>query len=366
MYHPYLHGKQKEVLALRHLASLLGAEAVVQPVIEPMRQAATSLRHTLEACEAHRLQVWLVINPMRQDFEPLRPAQAMEWGRHFYGSLPARQWIHPVLMLGPALTPDAVRRFAHVFGTRPVGLVVGHDAPPLHDVMALLGGVDVRRVFFRDAEPAPQARAAAGPAGCVWVEDRRLPEAADLRQRDRHPFSDRHLRYRAEGFAGFSDYTTLPSRPDAPDPTPRAECFRMSFIHHDKLAGDSIWTEHFTGPRGAEDLGAGGRFRQALQGFRESLDRPDASFGPTEAVRRYLGSMITTTPPSRALSKQWEVMHHLELVSGLLTGRFAGAFPARVPEDLLGRTASPPPGLSVSEAPRPALGSPRSGGRESR
>ncbi|KAI1698998.1 hypothetical protein Ddc_18790 [Ditylenchus destructor] len=353
MYFPYLHGKQKEVLALRHLAAVLGADGVVQPILEPVRQAATSLRHTLEACEAHKLQIWLVVNPTRQDFEPLKPAQSMEWGHQLYTSLPQRQWIHPVLTLGPALTPELVRRFAHVFGTRPVGIVVGHDAPPLHDVMALLGGVQVQRVFFRDAEPAPKARASAGTAGCVWVEDRRLPDSADLRQRDRHPFTDRHLHYRAEGFVGFSDYTTLPSRPDMPDAPPRSECFRMSYIHHDAQRGDSIWTEHFTGYRVSDERG-GSRFDQALQCFRESLDRGDASFGPTESVRRYLSSLITATPPSRALSKQWEVMHHLELVSGLLSGRFAGHFPARVPEDLLGRTAQPPAGLSIKagESPR--------------
>lgn len=348
MYFPYLHGKQKEVLALRHLAAVLGAEGVVQPILEPVRQASTSLRHTLEACEAHKLQVWLIINPTRQDFEPLRPAQSIEWGRHLYTSLSRRQWIHPALMLGPALTPEAVRRFAHVFGTRPVGIVVGRDSPPLHEVMALLAGVQVARVFFRDAEPAPQARAAAGSAGCVWVEDRKLPDAAELRQRDRHPFTDRHLHYRAEGFVGFSDYTTLPSRPDMPDAPPRSECFRMSFIHHDERAGDSIWTEHFTGYRGPDERSPSARFGHALQAFRESLDRTDASFGPTESVRRYLGSIITATPPSRALSKQWEVMHHLELVSGLLTGRFAGTFPARVPADLLGRTAQPSAELSFS------------------
>ena len=79
MYFPYLHGKQKEVLALRHLAQVLGAEGQVQPVMEPVRVMATSMRHTLEACEAHRLPVWLVVNPVRQDFDLLLPAEAFDW-----------------------------------------------------------------------------------------------------------------------------------------------------------------------------------------------------------------------------------------------------------------------------------------------
>ncbi|OWQ86897.1 hypothetical protein CDN99_19505 [Roseateles aquatilis] len=340
MYFPYLHGKQKEVLALRHLAPTLGPEGQVQPIVEPVRQAVTSLRHTLEACEAHRQQVWLVVNPLRQDFEHLPPLQALDWGRNLFTSLPQRQWIHPTLMLGPALTPEVVRRFVHIFGTRPVGVVVGSDAPPLADVMALLARVPVRRVFFKDSAPAPLARAAAGDAGCVWIEERRLPEAQQLRTQERHFFSDRHLGFGANGEVGFSDYTTLPSRPDVPELSSRTVSFRLSYLHRDRPEPGAVWIEHFMGGRFASDeRGADARFQHALQSFRKALDRRDSCFGPTEAVRRYLSSMIDRTPPSRALSKQWEVMHHLELMSGVLAGRFPTAFPALVPAALLARSA---------------------------
>ncbi|WP_377157596.1 hypothetical protein ACFJIX_02775 [Roseateles sp. UC29_93] len=134
----------------------------MQPVLEPVRQAATSVRHTLEACETHRLQVWLVVNPVRQDFELLPPAQSLEWGRQLFTSLPQRQWIHPTLMLGPSLTPAVMRRFVQLFGSRPLGIVVGPDAPPLPDMMALLGGAQVRMVFFKDIEPTSAARARGG------------------------------------------------------------------------------------------------------------------------------------------------------------------------------------------------------------
>lgn len=336
MYFPYLHGKQKEVLALRHLAPVLGPEGQVQPVLEPVRAAATSLRHTLEACEAHRVPVWLVINPARQDFEPQPPAQTLEWGHRVFTSLPRRQWIHPSLLLGPALTPEVVRRFVHVFGTRPLGLVVDPGAPPLADVMGLLAGASVSRIFFKDEAPTPQDRAAAGAAGCVWVENHRLPEVQDLRVRARHLFTDRHLRFSAEGLVGFSDYTTLPSRPDVLDLPSRTVSFRLSYLLRDRPASGALWIEHFMAGRSAtEDRHADTRFRLALHAFRSALDRGDACFGPTEAVRRYLTSLIDHTPPSRALSKQWEVMHHLELVSGMLAGRFPGTAPADAPQGLM-------------------------------
>ncbi len=339
MYFPYLHGKQKEVLALRHLAPVLGPEGKLQPVLEPVRQAATSMRHTLEACEAHRLQVWLVVNPMQQDFELLAPVQTLEWGRRLFTSLSRRQWIHPTLMLGPALTPDVVRRFLQMFPARPVGVVVGPDSPPLSEVMGLLAGAQVRMVFFKSSEPTPRARVAAGNAGCVWVEDRHLPENHELRASERHPFTSRHLTYRSDGFAGFSDYTTLPSRADSPDLASRIVAFRLSYLRTDPAPRD-FWLEHFMcGRVTAEDGGSEARFRLALQAFQSALGRPGACFGPTDAVQRYLTSLIDGVPPSRALSKQWELMHHLELVSGVLAGRFPETRMSRLPESLLERRA---------------------------
>ena len=325
MYFPYLHGKQKEVLALRHLAPLLGAEGRVQPVIEPVRQAATSLRHTLEACEAHRVQTWLVVNPARQDFELLPQMQTLEWGRQLFTSLPRRQWIHPTLLLGPTMTPEVVRRFVQLFSGRPLGVVVGRDAPPLAEVFALLAGAPLRLVIFKDVEPVPASALPAGVSS-VWVEDRPPPDNQALRQDERQPFSEQPLRYEAQGRAGFSDFVTLPSRPDAPDLSSRVVSFRLSYLScAPATAGgrSEVWVEHFIGDRAPGEEGqAQARFRGALQAFHLALDRADACFGPTEAARRYLTSYIDGLLPSRALSKQWEVMHHLELMSGMLAGRF--------------------------------------------
>ncbi len=335
MYFPYLHGKQKEVLALRHLAPVLGVDGQVQPVMEPVRVMATSMRHTLEACEAHRLPVWLVVNPVQQDFDLLLPAEAFDWGRQLFTSLPTRQWIHPTLMLGPALTPDVVRRFVQVFGARPMGLVVGPDAPPLSEVMAMLGGARVGQVFFKGVEPTAAAHAALGNAACVRVEERRLPDSPDLRQDHRHPFQDPLPDPCREGRADFSDYTTLPSRPDMPEATSRQAAFRLSYLRVAPTPA-AIWLESFMSGRLApEEDCADQRFRRALRAFQSALDRDDACFGPTEAVRRYLASLIDGILPSRALSKQWELMHHLELISGVLAGRFPEARPAGVPTSLL-------------------------------
>lgn len=323
MYFPYLHAKQKEVLALRHLAPTLAQDGRVQPVIEPVRHLATSLRHTLDITEASGQPVWLIVNPVQEDFAGQPAQQTMEWGRSLFISLPKRQHVHPALMLGPTLTPEIARRFITTFGPRPLALVVGTDSPPLADVMAEIPTEHIRYVFFKGDEPTPSVRAAARTAGCVWVQQPRQPDPKALRADDCHLFGDHHLHYAERGYAGFSDYTTLPSIPSPTSSLSRSVAFRLSYIHRGLQAAGSIWLEHFSAIDPAETTrNADGRFRSALQRFRSAFDRPQVCFGPTEAVRRYLTSLIDNAPPSRSLSKQWEVMHHLELVSGMLAGRF--------------------------------------------
>ena len=109
MYFPYLHGMQKEMLALRQSIPLLATDACVQPVIEPVRHRLASLIHTLQACENEGLPVWIVVNPMLQEFAGVAPAPALSWGRHLMSAIQPRKLLYPTLLLHAGMTVEVVR-----------------------------------------------------------------------------------------------------------------------------------------------------------------------------------------------------------------------------------------------------------------
>ncbi|MEF8689366.1 UNVERIFIED_CONTAM: hypothetical protein NO986_18025, partial [Comamonas sp. A-3] len=65
-----------------------------------------------------------------------------------------------------------------------------------------------------------------------------------------------------------------------------------------------------------------GKFIEALEKYEIAVKRPDSGFGLTGAAKDYLSRAKSGNPPSLGTNKQLEIMHHLELVSGLLVGKF--------------------------------------------
>lgn len=326
MYFSYLYGKQKEMLALRHLALGLAQEACVQPVIEPVKQMVSSLRQTLDACESAALPLWFVANPVAQDFANLSPVHALGWSRRLMLSLSGRRCLRPTLLASPALTQEAVRLFARSFAGQQTGLVIAPGAPLLEALLPLLTDVDLQRVFFKEVAPTPAQCAALNGLPHVAIERRpvRPLRRSDRGHRPTAPclFCEAHLDVAQEGFVDFGDFTALPSWPEAGGAVNAPGHFHLTYLRRGHM-GPAIWLQHFVGDGSApRERGAEQQFRLALQQFRRFVDDPTVNLGPTEAVHRYLNSLVNGYAPSQALNKQWEVMHHLELVSGLLSGRF--------------------------------------------
>lgn len=328
MYFPYLHGMQKEMLALRQSVALLAAEGQVQPVIEPVRHVLASLKHTLQACEAEGLPVWMVVNPMLQEFAGVGAMPALGWGRHLLASLPPRRHVRPTLMLHSGVTADVVRLFAQSYAGQAVGVVMAEEPLPLMPLFHSLQGVRVELVLFKHGPPMPDIAAALAPARVVWVEPLEAAVPNALRRvgmggflQERQFFSDAAARFLEAGGHGFSDYTSLPSSP-MPGGGPTG-CFHLAFQQCGGPTDRALCVEFFVAERQfpPERL-AEARFTLALQRFHLALDRRDACFGPTEAVRRFVNCHVRGVPPTQALARQWQLMHHLELVSGLLSGRF--------------------------------------------
>ncbi|WAC74726.1 sce7725 family protein [Roseateles sp. SL47] len=329
MYFPYLHGMQKEMLALRQSITLLASEACVQPVIEPVRHVLASLRHTLQACESEGLTAWMVVNPMLQEFAGVGAAPALSWGRHLLASVSSpRRYLCPTLLLHAGVTPDVVRLFAQSYAGQVVGVVMAEEPQALMHLYEALQGVQVARVFLKHGPCSSALREALAPAQVVWVEplDANMPEA--LKRvgmggflQERRFFTDAVSRFKDVGGAGFSDYTSLPSLP-YPGGGPTG-CFHLAFHQMGGPMDQALCLEFFVAERQFPPQRlAEARFIRALQLFHLALDRRDACFGPTEAVRRFVGCHIRGVPPTQAIARQWQLMHHLELVSGLLSGRF--------------------------------------------
>lgn len=68
MYHPYLRGKQNELILLRENAKLLG-EAGMIPIIEPVKKNLAPLEKAIKSLSKESVPFILIVNPRNGDFK---------------------------------------------------------------------------------------------------------------------------------------------------------------------------------------------------------------------------------------------------------------------------------------------------------
>jgi hypothetical protein len=325
MYYPYLYGKQKELLAVRELAPRLAAEGVVQPVIEPVR-SNTTLPITLAACERTAAATFVVVNPIALEFVGMSAAQSYRWGVDLFADLQERlkadpRFVYPALLVSSRTTSSHIAEFQRDFAGKTVGYVCRDPSLTTAELATAIGTMSPGgRIFWHNEEPSTVALALLHKSRCVWVESRFPHRLRNADYGGLGPFSDRHLTFRATGYGGFSDFGVLPPVAKDGGGRPGAVAFHMTY--KDLSAGD-LHIEHFVSDRtDQKDNDDGGKFMEALAKFNRSSRRRTSSFGLTAAASEYLERFSRSNPPSLGTSKQLQVSHHLELVSGILTGRF--------------------------------------------
>lgn len=324
MYFPYLYGKQKELIAIRRLAAALHGEGMVVPVVEPVREDAGTLLLTLRACEKASLPSFVIVNPALLQFAGAGAGSRYKWGRDLFTKLGKYKAARPTLLVSTGTTIADIKKFKSDYATGPVGFVIRTPDLPVTAIATEIGALPAEsRVFLHGAMPSPAALTALHKKRCVWVEAR-FPEQA--RNADYHGFSmftDVHLTHALSGYAGFSDFTVLPATAKDGGGPAGAVAIHLTYLNTAASARGEVWVQHFVSDRSdVADTDTPGKFLEALAKFDAALKRKHTSFGMTPAADAYKASYDTSSPPTLAANKQWEIEHHLDLMSGILSKRY--------------------------------------------
>ncbi|CAJ2998670.1 Uncharacterised protein [Burkholderia pseudomallei] len=155
---------------------------------------------------------------------------------------------------------------------------------------------------------------------CVLVEDRFLVQPNNSLYKGIEPFTGMHLTYSKMGYGGFSDYTGLSAKFREGGSLPAAVAIHLTFFGKKT---PEVFIEHFVSKSQlASDRDLAKKMREAIAAAVAASGRAGDSFGLTAAYKRYMDAHKHKTPVSLQENKRWSVAHHLDLMSGLLSGRF--------------------------------------------
>lgn len=311
MYFPYLRGKQFELLALKELSSLLGQRQNVFPIIEPVRNPEGGLTRCLASlCENH-VKYAVVVNPSVGELRSeLMPEAIASYVKAI--GLPGEPTL-AVLINETTDVGATLSEYSSAYG-KAFPLMLIHNGLAA-DLETLRTGSDgLRRAFDVIDFGVRKAYFRAFANDQILLRDgfERAERNSDYLVRDETDFSDDHLFYDTDGWAGFGDYLTIGEAYVEGGFTPRAVAIHWTY---EPREGGPIKIRHFTSENNGDIANVGGKFIEAAEKLVAFLDREDIHTVASEVIRQHYAA---GTYPGLGIVKKLSIQNHLELVSTLL------------------------------------------------
>jgi len=308
MYHPYLRGKQYELMTVREMAPLL-KKADFRPVIEPVRETLSGLRKALGAVVEAGGRAIVIVNPYHGDLSDSGAALTELLNEEFSESSAISAGI---LLKQPVALDEALKcREAHI----------NHDPVFIHagftDAKALAQSLgpptqDQCHVFFDRLCGKLYQKHFKG-ARRILIRDgfeRRRNADYDLVE----IFSDLHATFQDEGMDGFGDFLTVGDDFTEGGGPAYAVAVHLTFI--DPEQDDAMRVYHFVSDRQDTPKDPAGKFAEALAKMMDVLSGPGSKMLETSAVKEFRALHEQGHFPGLGYVKKLSMNHHIATLAG--------------------------------------------------
>jgi len=255
MYYPLLRARQFELIALRDLANDTVSQGTIVPILEPVKESFNNLNLALTVFQDTEQEAFLVVNPLVGEM-PGDHNNFLDYLQDH--AFPVRRAFHY------QNNAAYIIRVIAAYNLTDCMLICQNDVDPTEADFQTVAGSDAIQYFV--VEDPGRNRALSRYIGGLDKNFIRLDDLFERQQRNsdfleisEHLFSEEHLYYQDEGFAGFSDYTVLPSHYSDSGSTPRAVVIHLTYPKQN----NQIWIRHFTSDTNDSIANVQGKFAEA-------------------------------------------------------------------------------------------------------
>lgn len=306
-YHPYMRGKQYELITLRENAPLLAA-AKFTPIIEPVKETLNGLERSLDAiCKAEGHAI-VIVNPHHGDHS--------DDGANISSLLEEKFSKCPNISAGILLEEDATvketldciaKHKKHTVALVHAGFT---DGKALSDAL----GKDVsnfRQIFF---EPycGKLYRKHFAAAQRILLRD-----GFERRRNRDYPlvelFSDLHVTFPEEQMNGFGDFVTVGNDYSESGGPAYAIAVHLTFIDPDK--DDAMFVYHFVSERQDTPADPAGKFGEAMAIMIKKLNETGSKVFESNAVKEFRELHAQKHYPGLGYIKKLSMQHHIETLA---------------------------------------------------
>ena len=312
MYFPYLRGKQFELLALREFANQNTNNNTIIPIIEPVKDTFNSLRTAIEVMLKQGLRFALVLNPNDGDFKKsLKTYNILQEIPYLLEEDNRNKWI-------PAFLYNDEQRIITTINDNALEnvMVIFKNSidSSKESIFNFLSNPSIQYIVNGDANNRSVVRK------LHLLQDKSIirldncfneqPRNVDYIEIDEEPFSEEHLYYTREGYAGFSDYTTLPKEFIDGGMLPYAIAIHLTYAREE----GETYIKHFVSDTNFDQSNVQKKFFEAaskVKAFFQNRER-------TSAIDDLVKLVDDNKYPGLGVIKKLSIRSHIELINSLL------------------------------------------------
>lgn len=310
MYYPYLRGKQFELIALRELAREIPNNNKLCPIIEPVKANFNSLNTAVREMNSNNEQFALIINPTDGDFRE-RKVDVLD----NMEELSDAQWTPALLYSNKC---DALMNIIESKHIDNVCVIFknGIDFDQDSELETFLSSELITSVVISNADTRVSKRKLQQMHKNIVRLDDNFHERkrnVDYKDVQEEQFTEEPFYYQEDGFAGFSDYTTLSKEYTEGGMLPYAVAIHLTYKPEQAM----VYIRHFVSDSNYDQSNIQGKFAEAAR-------KAVAFFNENPTL--YRGSAIDELEnyikvgkyPGLGVIKKISIKHHLQLITNIL------------------------------------------------
>ena len=312
MYHPYIRGKQFELIGLRELTTTVFVSKIdkISPIIEPVKDSST-FRKTLAELANYNINFTIIVNPQHgtfKDTESILHSIQIEIGTYknlqigviFNGSTN-----HTLMLTNLRKFPDLINNLTVIHQTIYDNI---DDIMSQYEAVAeikfnVVDFANTSKRYYRNFEKTT----------LVELDDyfgKQSKNSAYLNTPESF-FSEEHLHYIEDGFVGFSDFLTIGNDYSESGFLPYAVAIHLSYSD----SQNRILVKHFVSDSNTDQSDVPGKFAEALE---KLIDWCNTSGYDSIAIPKFREFHTSGHFPGLGTLKKLSLMNHIDLVLRLI------------------------------------------------
>lgn len=311
MYHPYLRGKQNELILLRENTELLNDASMI-PIIEPVKKNLAPLKKAITTLMNANSKFIIIINPKHGDFKNDATDIAQKIINETLSS-------YDNFCMGYTVDAESdineIESFLNTYQNKSITFI--HNGFPKADQLAQLlnNYTNIAKHIFMDGQSGKLYQKKFKKDGIkrVLIRDG-FKKYINREYPNKEHFSDLHITFDDESMDGFGDFLIVGNDYSESGGPAYAIALHLTYLEED----EDMYIRHFISDRVDTPTDPAGKFLEALDKLVNTVEA-DPLILKTDAYKQYKDFFDKSHFPGLGYVKKLSMQHHMEIIAKFLT-----------------------------------------------